>query len=204
MLAHLKATLEGVATGSAGNFDLILMDAALAPDGGAEACARLRAAGDRTPVLMIGEHAGAAERVEGLNAGADDYLSAPFAPGELRARIAALWRRGRWQSASPAMGCAFGAVAVDFTTGAAVRDGRLLSLSAKELQLLRYLAARAGATVSRGELLTNVWGYQSTGTRTVDVHIAGIRQKLEDDPRRPRHILTVRGKGYRFEAEAGT
>ena len=138
------------------------------------------------------------DKVVGLKLGADDYLVKPFEMAELLARVEALLRRtAPLRGEAPA--ASFGAVRVDFRRAECERDGRGVELSAKELQLLRYFVEHKGATLSRGELLEAVWGARSMpATRTVDVHVAGLRRKLEPDPRSPRHILTVHGLGYKF------
>jgi two-component system alkaline phosphatase synthesis response regulator PhoP len=142
------------------------------------------------------------DKVLGLKLGADDYLTKPFEMVELLARVEALLRR----SAAPARaqaGFTFGNVRVDFRSTEVHRNGEPLTLSAKEFQLLQYFIEHRGETLSRERLLHEVWDYQATpSTRTVDVHVAWLRQKLEDDPRRPQWILTVHGMGYKF-AEVG-
>jgi two-component system alkaline phosphatase synthesis response regulator PhoP len=139
------------------------------------------------------------DKVLGLKIGADDYLTKPFEMLELLARIEALLRRvpsgaGRSEAIHQ-----FGSVRVDLRKTEVLRDGKSLSLSAKEFQLLRYFIEHRGATLSREELLSEVWGYGTTpSTRTVDVHVAWLRQKLEQDPKQPQLILTVHGLGYKF------
>jgi two-component system alkaline phosphatase synthesis response regulator PhoP len=139
------------------------------------------------------------DRVVGLKLGADDYLPKPFDPAELLARIEALLRRVHKKNRVSVRSYRFGSIEVDFERGDAVKAGVPVALAGRELQLLRYLVDHRGTVVSRDELLQNVWEYQpDISTRTVDVHIAWLRQKLEDNPQLPRHILTVRGSGYRF------
>ena len=139
------------------------------------------------------------DRVVGLKIGADDYLVKPFDPSELLARVEALLRRVRRENLSPVVRFQFGEVQVDFDRGEVSRDGNSVSLAGKELQLLRYLVDHRHQVVSREELLRNVWEYQpSVTSRTVDVHVAWLRQKLEENAQRPRHFHTVRGVGYRF------
>lgn len=137
------------------------------------------------------------DRVAGLKVGADDYVAKPFEPPELLARVEALLRRvsqhtrvSRFQ---------FGNVRIDFEKGDVEKRGRAVTLAGKELDLLRYLIERQGTVVSRNDLLEQVWQYQpGVSSRTIDVHVAWLRQKLEDHPQRPRHIYTIRGVGYRF------
>jgi two-component system alkaline phosphatase synthesis response regulator PhoP len=182
-----------------GRYDLIILDVMLPGMNGFEVCRQLRRAGRDMPVLMLTARGQVADRVVGLKVGADDYLAKPFAPEELAARIEALLRRARKEPYAPIGRFEFGDVAVDFDHGVATKAGRPVQLAGKELQLLRYLVERRGQTVSREELLRSVWEYSSgVNSRTVDVHIAWLRQKLEDSPQSPRFIQTVRGVGYRF------
>jgi two-component system alkaline phosphatase synthesis response regulator PhoP len=142
------------------------------------------------------------DRVVGLKLGADDYLTKPFETIELLARIEALLRRAPSGSSGVALErYQFGDITVDVRKAEVTSHGRLLELSAKEFQLLRYFIEHRGATLSRDELLHQVWGYNATpSTRTVDVHVAWLRQKLEPNPRVPQYILTVHGLGYKFAA----
>jgi two-component system, OmpR family, alkaline phosphatase synthesis response regulator PhoP len=139
------------------------------------------------------------DRVVGLKLGADDYIAKPFEPPELLARIEALLRRSRKGSLVPIARFQFGNIDADFQKGIVVRDGNRINLAAKELDLLRFLIDRRDKVVSREELLEGVWEYQpGVSSRTIDVHVAWLRQKLEEDPEYPRYIRTVRGVGYRF------
>jgi two-component system alkaline phosphatase synthesis response regulator PhoP len=138
------------------------------------------------------------DKVQGLRTGADDYLAKPFDPGELLARIEALLRRAPAQMHSDTWQ-EFGDIRLDLQIGRVFRAGAKVDLSERELALLRYLIERRGTVVSRDELLLNVWGYSTAPTtRTVDVHIAMLRQKLERDPKNPELIVTVHSQGYRF------
>jgi DNA-binding response OmpR family regulator len=139
-----------------------------------------------------------ADRVLGLDLGADDYVTKPFSVRELMARVRALLRRGAHAAGLPDE-LEFGDVRVDFTRYEAFRAGRKVELTRKEFGLLRMLAAREGAVVTRDELLEKVWGYDATpSTRTVDNHLAALRAKLEPDASEPRHLLTVHGVGYKL------
>ena len=180
-------------------YDLLVLDVMLPGKTGFEVCQELRRQGCESAVLMLTARGQVADRVVGLRAGADDYLAKPFDPAELMARIEALLRRSRKASWGALARFEFGDVAVDFEYGVATKAGRPVSLAGKELQLLRYLVEHRGQAVSREKLLQAVWDYASGVTsRTVDVHVAWLRQKLEDNPQAPRWIQTVRGVGYRF------
>jgi two-component system alkaline phosphatase synthesis response regulator PhoP len=182
-----------------GPFDLILLDVMLPRKNGFDVCRDLRQRGVDIPVLMLTARSQVVDRVVGLKLGADDYLTKPFEMIELLARIEALLRRGRTPLAAPAETYAFGNVQVDFRRAEVRRDGQLLSLSALELRLLRHFIENRGLVLSREELLDRVWGYDATAvTRTVDVHVASLRQKIEPNPSRPQHIVTVHRLGYKF------
>jgi two-component system, OmpR family, alkaline phosphatase synthesis response regulator PhoP len=182
-----------------GGFDLVVLDVMLPGKNGFDVCRDLRQRGVATPVLMLTARTQVVDRVVGLKLGADDYLTKPFEMIELLARIEALLRRARGP-AQPATGTyAFGGVVVDFRRAEVVKDGVPLSLSALELKLLRHLIENRGLVVSRDELLDRVWGYDAAAhTRTVDVHIASLRQKVEPQPPRPQFIVTVHRLGYKF------
>jgi len=190
--AGLKKAIEGV-------YDLIVLDVMLPGKNGFDVCRELRRQGRDTAVLMLTARGQVADRVVGLKIGADDYLAKPFDPAELTARIEALLRRTGRGAYGPLSRFQFGDVSADFDHGVVIKSGHPVSLAGKELQLLRYLIEHRGQTVSREQLLAAVWEYSSGVTsRTVDVHIAWLRQKLEDTPQSPRWIHTVRGVGYRF------
>ena len=179
-------------------FDLIVLDVMLPGRDGFDVARTVRQQGVQTPILMLTARGQVVDRVVGLKLGADDYLTKPFEMIELLARLEALLRR------APASTVAlerfqFGEVLVDVRKAEVTRGGTPVDLSAKEFHLLCYFLEHRGATISREELLQQVWGYQSTpSTRTVDVHIAWLRQKLETNPRVPQYILTVHGLGYKF------
>ncbi|HJQ39749.1 MAG TPA: response regulator transcription factor [Thermoanaerobaculia bacterium] len=181
------------------SFDCILLDIALPKKNGFDVCRDLRGRGVQTPILMLTARGQVIDRVLGLKLGADDYLTKPFEMAELLARIEALLRRARTLAASSADAYSFGNVEVDFRRAEVKRDGAPVELSGLELKLMRYLIEHRGSVLSRDELLEKVWGYDATPvTRTVDVHIASLRQKLETNPARPEFILTVHGLGYKF------
>ncbi len=181
-------------------FDLIILDVMLPGANGFDVCRDLRRRGIQVPILMLTARAQVVDRVVGLKLGADDYLPKPFEMMELLARIEALLRRGARTPLADALGSyAFGDVVVDFRRAEVTRHGEPLPLSALELKLLRYLIENRGKVISRDELLDRVWGYDAAAqTRTVDVHVASLRQKVEPVPSRPQFILTVHGLGYKF------
>jgi two-component system alkaline phosphatase synthesis response regulator PhoP len=192
--------VTGLETASTGAFDAILLDVMLPGGSGMDVCRTLRQRGVQTPILMLTARGQVVDRVVGLKLGADDYLVKPFEMAELLARIEALLRRGAL-SAGAALGESyrFGDVAVDFRKAEVTKGGEPLELSAREFKLLRYFIEHRGAALSRDELLNEVWGYNAMpSTRTVDVHVAWLRQKVEDNARHPQFILTVHGLGYKF------
>jgi two-component system, OmpR family, alkaline phosphatase synthesis response regulator PhoP len=181
-------------------FDLIVLDVMLPGKSGLEVCRELRQQGSEVAVLMLTAKTQLYDRVAGLKIGADDYLTKPFEPPELLARIEALLRRAKPDVASVTR-FQFGDVEIDFERGEVRKGDAEVNLAAKELDLLHYLIDHRGNVVSRDELLEAVWEYQpGVSSRTIDVHVAWLRQKLEDTPQNPRHIHTVRGVGYRFAA----
>ena len=189
----------GLATG--GSYDLLILDVLLPGRSGFDLCRDLRRQGVEVPILMLTARTQVADRVVGLKLGADDYLTKPFDMMELVARVEALLRRAHGPAGGAGGGGthAFGEVRVDFRRAEVFRGGRPVELSAMEFKLLAYFVERRGALLSRDELLDKVWGYDATPqTRTVDVHVAALRQKLEPNPSHPRFILTVHGLGYRF------
>ncbi len=192
---------EGLLKATEFAFDLVLLDLMLPKKNGLDVCREIRQAGLTTPILMLTARGQTIDKVVGLKLGADDYLTKPFEMPELMARIEALLRRSPNKIMSPGQMCQIGSLRIDFRGTTVTRDDEILNLSAREFQLLRYFVEHRGATLSRDELLKQVWGYNtSTFTRTVDVHVASLRQKLEDDPKQPRLIVTVSGLGYKFIA----
>ncbi len=180
------------------HFDLIILDLNLPAKDGLHVCHELRREGQNVAVLMLTARDSIADKITGLKSGADDYMTKPFESAELLARIEALLRRTRGDAGVDEL--AFGDVVVRPRAGQVLRDGRAIRLSAQEFKLLAHLVRHPGVVFSRDELLNAVWGYQATPeTRTVDVHVSWLRQKLEPDPHDPRFIVTVYGLGYRFE-----
>jgi two-component system alkaline phosphatase synthesis response regulator PhoP len=179
-------------------FDVVILDVALPGRNGFDVCRDLRQQGSEVPVLMLTARAQIVDKVVGLKLGADDYLTKPFDMLELSARIEALLRRSRVPTPG-ALTYSFGGVRVDFRRAEVVKDGKPVELSGLEFKLLRYFVEHHGELLSRDELLDKVWGYDATpATRTVDVHVGSLRQKIEDNPSVPRYILTVHGLGYKF------
>lgn len=180
-------------------FDLIILDVMLPKMNGFDVCRDLRQFGVQTPVLMLTARGQLVDKVVGLKLGADDYLTKPFEMIELLARVEALMRRAPAPALTSAEVFQFGANRIDFRRAEVERDGQQIDLSAKEFQLLRYFVEHRQAAISRDELLNEVWGYEAMPTtRTVDVHVAWLRQKLEPNPRHPQFLLTVHGLGYKF------
>jgi two-component system alkaline phosphatase synthesis response regulator PhoP len=187
---------EGFGKASKKSFDLIILDVVLPRKSGLDVCRDLRQEGNHTPILMLSARTETFDKVVGLKIGADDYLTKPFEMAELLARIEALLRRPSVPNLSA---FSFGSVLFDARKAQVWKDNKPLLLSAREFQLLRYFIAHRGETIPREELLREVWGYDcAPSTRTVDVHVAWLRQKVEDDPRRPLRIQTVHGLGYKF------
>ena len=189
----------GLARASTGGFDLIVLDVMLPKMNGFDICREVRQRGVTTPILILTARGQVVDKVVGLKLGADDYLTKPFETIELMARLEALLRR-RPSGAQPGGDLyRFGEIAIDFRRMEVTRAGVPIDLSAREFKLLRHFIEHRGATLSRDALLADVWGYDETPmTRTVDVHIAGLRQKIESNPKAPEHILTIHGLGYKF------
>jgi len=178
--------------------DLVILDLMLPRMSGYEVCRKARAEGVRTPIIMLTARGEEADRILGLDLGADDYVSKPFSVRELMARVRAHLRRGEGDAPARDL-LQFDDVVVDFARYEARKGAQLLEMTRKEFGVLRYLASRSGAVVTRDQLLNEVWGYDSTPTtRTVDNHLASLRAKLEDVPSQPRHLLTIHGVGYKW------
>ena len=193
---------SGLAKATQEKFALIILDIMLPKKTGFEVCRQLRQGGSDTPILMLTAKTQVVDRVVGLKLGADDYLTKPFDPAELLARVEALLRRVHKENRVEVRTFQFGDVEIDFERAEVRKQGQPLSLAAKELQLLRYLVNNRDRVVPREEILQQVWEYdREVSSRTIDVHIAWLRQKL-DNPQNPKYIQTVRGKGYRFTQPA--
>jgi two-component system alkaline phosphatase synthesis response regulator PhoP len=182
-------------------FDLMILDLMLPGQNGLTICQKLRQMGSNAPILMLTARRQTMDKVIGLRTGADDYLTKPFKMVELLARVDALLRRAGPGKVTPQASYRFGDLHIDIRSTEVTRAGRAVALSAMEFQLLRYFVEHRGATLSREELLREVWGYGGLpSTRTVDVHVAWLRQKIEPDPKNPQLIVTVVGLGYKFVA----
>jgi DNA-binding response OmpR family regulator len=178
-------------------WDLIVLDVMLPRRDGFEVCRDLRRAGVRTPILMLTAKAQEAEKVMGLDTGADDYVTKPFSPRELRARVRALLRRHVPGEVSV---CRFGECEVDFSRAELRRDGQRVDLTPIELKMIEVFHRNAGRVIRREQVIDEVWGHGVFVTdRVVDTHVVKLRRRIESDPASPRHIVTVRGIGYRFE-----
>ncbi len=189
----------GLSFALAESFDLIILDVMLPKKNGLDVCRDLRQKNITIPVLMLTAKGETIDKVLGLKLGADDYLTKPFEMLELFARIEALLRRSPNTNQNSIEKFRFGAIYIDFRRATVKRENESVELSALEFKLLQYLIEHRGEVLKRDELLDEVWGYDAMpSTRTVDVHIAWLRQKLEENPRYPQFIQTVHGLGYKF------
>jgi len=189
---------EGMEKITTAPFDLLILDIMLPYRSGFDLCRDIRQAGLATPILFLTARNEVVDKVVGFKLGGDDYVTKPFEAAELLVRVEALLRRAPVQAGRGVH--QIGSLRVDVGRKEVTRDGKPIYLSGREFQLLRYLMERAGKTISRAELLRGVWGYDAGAyTRTVDVHIFSLRQKLEEEPSRPALIITVSGVGYKFE-----
>lgn len=190
---------KGLAAAEREKPDLIILDLMMPVLDGYEVCKKLRMRGDRTPIIMLTVRDKEIDKVLGLELGADDYMIKPFSLRELTARVKAVLRRAEEKPAHPGV-VSFGGVRLDFKKFEASKNGRDLDLTPLEFQMLKLLVERKGEVLKRDDFLDGVWGEDnvSVSFRTVDSHIANIRRKIEDDPSNPRHILSIRGVGYKF------
>jgi DNA-binding response OmpR family regulator len=190
---------QAVRRGKEGGWDLMILDLMLPRKDGFEVCRELRRAGVSTPIIMLTAKTHEAEKILGLELGADDYVTKPFSPSELRARIQAVLRRG----AEDSLGVyRFGDAEVDFGRGEVRRGGIPINISALEFRMLTAFVRHKGRVLSREQLIDAAWGPETIVTdRVVDTHILNLRKKLEPAPAKPRHIRSVRGMGYRFEGD---
>ncbi|HHQ48293.1 MAG TPA: response regulator transcription factor [Acidobacteria bacterium] len=182
-------------------FDLVVLDIMLPGMDGLEVCQRLRQAGNLIPILFLTARGSDADRILGLRAGADDYLTKPFLVEELTLRIRGILRRTVWARSAATTGpvIRIGDHTIDLDTMQAATNDGPIQLTERELMLIRFFAENEGRVLSRGELLERVWGYTfDTATRTLDTFIHRLRRYFETDPHNPKHFHTVRGVGYRF------
>jgi DNA-binding response OmpR family regulator len=190
--------LKGFQMSQRENIDLIILDIMLPGKNGQEICIELRKLGINTPIMMLTSKKHETDKVLGLELGADDYVTKPFSLRELHARIKALLRR-KAEINKDLEEIVFGTITVDFKKQEAIKKGKRLELSAKEFEILKYFAQREGTVISRTVLLNDVWGYEVyPTTRTVDNYILSLRKKIEDDPSKPKHLLTIHTSGYKF------
>lgn len=178
--------------------DLVILDLMLPKRNGYDVCKTLKQEAPQLPIVMLTARSQEADIVLGLDLGADDYVTKPFSVLELMARIKSVLRRTRSGSHVPEQ-CRFGSLEIDFKKYEARKKGKSLDLSPREYEILKFFVEKQGEIVSREDLLNAVWGYESfPNTRTVDTHVAKLRQKIEDKPEDPKHIVTVHGIGYKF------
>ncbi len=193
---------QGLALAQVGSFDCIVLDVMLPGMDGFEVCKQLRKSGNNTPVIMLTARDHEVDKILGLEIGADDYITKPFSPRELLARIKALLRRAR-QTKEKTEGiriCRFGDMEVDFEQYELTKNGKPIHLTAYEFALLRLLAENPGRVLERDEILDRIWGRDVYVTsRTIDTHMAHLRKKLEPDPANPCYLKSVHGVGYRLE-----
>jgi two-component system alkaline phosphatase synthesis response regulator PhoP len=210
MALEIDLKIEGYAVSSAKDgvtglnmarevgYDLVILDIMLPEMNGFEVCKQLRQSGITTPVLMLTAKSQEIDKVLGLELGADDYVTKPFSPRELRARVNALLRRAN-QTQVQIEKYQFGNVEIDFKKYEAVKRGKVAYLTALEFSILHFLIKNKDQVVSRDSILDEVWGKDVfVYPRTVDTHIANLRKKIEDDPENPVYIIGVRGVGYKF------
>jgi DNA-binding response OmpR family regulator len=191
--------LEGLQVARRSNPDVVVLDLMLPRMDGLEVCRRLRAETD-VPILMLTAKSEELDKIVGLEMGADDYLTKPFSMRELMARVRALLRRAHNRAVpEDAQRLVIGEIEVDLRGRTVIRGGAEIILKPKEFDLLFFMARNAGQVFTREQLLEHVWGYEFYGgSRTVDVHVRWLREKLERNPGHPQHLLTVRGVGYKF------
>lgn len=190
---------SGLALATSDAFDVMLLDVMLPGMNGFDLCRELRRRAVTTPIIMLTARGQTADKVTGLKIGADDYLTKPFDQLELLARIEVQLRRTAAVTGKSAAEYRFGDITVNFRKAEVTRGSEVLELSAREFLLLKYFIEHREATLTRDELLNEVWGYHSMpSTRTVDVHVAWLRQKIETNSRHPQYLLTIHGMGYKF------
>lgn len=181
------------------SYDLIILDVMLPKLSGFDVCKKIREKGIKTPIIMLTAKGEEIDKVLGLELGADDYVTKPFSLRELLARVKAILRRTDESSSKAQQKITIGKLEIDFNSYTAMVEGKSVAMTHKEYEIVKYLWQHKGATVSRDNLLEEVWGYDDyPTTRTVDNFILKLRQKIEINPNRPKHILTVHGIGYKL------
>ena len=198
---------SAIATLAEQPIDIMLLDVMLPGKSGVEVTRELRAEKNRIPIIMLTALDEEVDKILGLEIGADDYVTKPFSPREVIARVRAVLRRfdvTTPENKSENKTKQFGNIKIDFDKMVVQRDGEVIKLTPKEYELLAYMAEREGRVLSRETILHGVWGYEFTGpdTRMVDMHLSHLRDKIENDPKHPVHLKTVRGFGYRFDNQA--
>jgi DNA-binding response OmpR family regulator len=197
-VAQARDGAEGLRQATQSPPDVIILDVMLPKMSGLDVCRDIRKAGNNVPIIMLTARGQEIDKVLGLKLGADDYVTKPFGFLELMARVEAVLRRATGR-ATRIEAYEFGAIKADFKKGEVRRNGRLLDLTARELRLLQYFVEHRGEVVGRDQLLDSVWDYDTAPlTRTVDMHVAKLRKKIEDKPAQPRFLVTVHGMGYKF------
>lgn len=199
---HCDHGTRGMAMALKGDYDAIVLDIMLPEVDGLEICRTLRANQIHTPILMLTARDGEADRVVGLEMGADDYLTKPFSVRELQARVKAMLRRMdmmKKQESVPSRLLEFDGLSIDESKRQVFLEGKAIELTSTEFDLLLFMARKPGLVFSRGQLLDSVWGYQHGGyEHTVNSHVNRLRNKLEKDPSKPKYVLTIWGVGYKF------
>ena len=190
---------SGMQMAASPEYHLILLDVMLPGKSGLDICRELRARGIKTPIIMLTARGQEIDKVLGLELGADDYITKPFSVRELLARVKAVLRRVPAGATGAAETLEIGRLQINFAHYTARNDQGEVDMTHKEFEIIRYLYEHAGQTISRDQLLEDVWGYEAAPTsRTIDNHILKLRKKIESDPDHPRHILTVHGIGYKY------
>ena len=192
--------VEGAERAATGKFDLVVLDVMLPDIDGFEVCRRIRNSPARkVAVIMLSARGAELDRVRGLELGADDYVTKPFSLMELLARVASVLRRAQGETIEP-VALAFGGIEIDLIGQVAIRRGKKIELPSRAFAILKVFARRPGEVVSRDTLLDEAWGYDDyPNTRTVDNHLVKLRRALEDEPDKPRYLITIHGAGYKLD-----
>ncbi|MBD3225554.1 MAG: response regulator [Caldithrix sp.] len=195
-VADGQTAIDKISTES---YDLIILDVMLPEKSGFDVCKETRQKGINTPILMLSAKTDEIDKVRGLEFGADDYVAKPFSLRELLARVKALLRRSPTLDEENIQSVKMGLLEVDLKRYQAQRDGKVVSMTHKEFEILKYFLAHKNVSISREQLLNDVWGYpEDISSRTIDNFIVKLRQKMENDPAYPQHLITVHGVGYKY------